>query len=49
MVLPNAKIVHTMRNPMDTLYSCYKHRFEKGSIDFSYTQVCVVVGMLNQS
>jgi len=40
MVLPNARIVHTIRDPMDTLHSCFKHRFEKGSIDFSYAQVC---------
>ena len=39
MVFPNARIVHTLRDPMDTLFSCYKHRFEKGSIDFSYSQV----------
>eukprot|EP00750_Incisomonas_marina_P021925 INCI4796.2.p1 GENE.INCI4796.2~~INCI4796.2.p1 ORF type:complete len:558 (+),score=73.86 INCI4796.2:125-1798(+) len=38
MVFPNARIVHTLRDPMDTLFSCYKHRFEKGSIDFSYSQ-----------
>ena len=27
LVFPNAIILHTVRDPMDTLFSCYKNRF----------------------
>lgn len=33
--LPNAKIIHTRRNPMDTCLSCYKQLFARGH-DWSY-------------
>lgn len=28
MVYPNAVILHTLRDPMDTLFSCYSHKFD---------------------
>jgi tetratricopeptide (TPR) repeat protein len=34
-ILPNARIVHTVRNPMDTCFSCYAQLFTRG-IDYSY-------------
>jgi tetratricopeptide (TPR) repeat protein len=35
LMLPNAKIVHSMRNPMDTCFSCYTQFFKFGQ-KFSY-------------
>jgi len=35
LILPNAKIIHTMRHPMDTCVSCYSKLFTVG-VDFSY-------------
>lgn len=36
-ILPNAKIIHTRRNPIDTCLSCYKQNFARGQY-FSYDQ-----------
>lgn len=30
LMLPNAKIIHTTRNPMDTCFSCFAMKFERG-------------------
>lgn len=35
LILPNARIIHTMRNPMDTCFSCYSKLFTSGQ-EFSY-------------
>lgn len=35
MVLPNARIIHTVRDPLDTCVSCYGNLFRHG-VDFSY-------------
>jgi len=35
LILPNAKIIHTMRDPMDTCVSCYSKLFTSG-VDYSY-------------
>ena len=35
MILPNARIIHTMRDPVDTCLSCYSKLFTGGH-DFSY-------------
>jgi tetratricopeptide (TPR) repeat protein len=35
LILPNARIVHTMRDPMDTCVSCYSKLFTEG-VHFSY-------------
>ncbi len=35
LILPNAKIIHTMRNPLDTCMSCYSTLFASGQ-HFSY-------------
>ena len=35
LALPNAKIVHTVRNPVDTCLSCFTHLFSE-ALDFSY-------------
>jgi len=35
LVLPNARIIHTMRDPMDTCVSCYSKLFAAGQ-HFSY-------------
>lgn len=35
LILPNAKIIHCRRDPMDTCYSCYKTHFT-GTLKFAY-------------
>ncbi|MFK2878337.1 sulfotransferase [Rhodanobacter hydrolyticus] len=35
-MLPHAKIIHAMRDPMDSCFSCYARLFEEGNLDFSY-------------
>jgi tetratricopeptide (TPR) repeat protein len=35
LILPNARIIHTMRHPMDTCLSCYSKLFTSG-LPFSY-------------
>jgi tetratricopeptide (TPR) repeat protein len=35
LMLPNAKIIHSMRDPMDTCFSCYALRFKFGH-EYSY-------------
>jgi len=35
LMLPNAKIIHSMRDPMDTCFSCYALRFTHGH-EYSY-------------
>ncbi|MFQ5534318.1 MAG: sulfotransferase [Sphingomonadales bacterium] len=32
LILPNAKIVYCTRDPIDTAWSCFKTRFEKGNL-----------------
>lgn len=34
MILPNARVLHILRDPMDTALSCYSHSF---SVDMSFT------------
>src|SRR5665213_4610339 len=38
MILPNAKIIHTVRDPIDTCISCYSKLFSSGQ-HFSYDMV----------
>jgi len=35
MLFPNALILHISRNPMDTLFSTFKHDFPPGGLDYS--------------
>jgi tetratricopeptide (TPR) repeat protein len=35
-MLPNAKIIHAMRDPMDSCFSCYATLFAKNNLDFAY-------------
>ena len=35
MMLPRAKIIHAMRDPMDSCFSCYTHRFRE-THDYAY-------------
>jgi tetratricopeptide (TPR) repeat protein len=35
-MLPQAKIIHAMRDPMDSCFSCYARLFEGGNLPFSY-------------
>ena len=35
LILPNAKIIDTRRNPLDTCFSCYKQLFARGQM-FTY-------------
>ena len=36
LMLPQAKIIHAMRDPMDTCFSCYARLFEGNHLDFAY-------------
>lgn len=36
MMLPNAKIIHAMRDPMDSCFSCYATLFSQNNLDFTY-------------
>jgi hypothetical protein len=36
LMFPNAKIIHAMRNPMDSSFSCYSRLFNKNNLGFSY-------------
>lgn len=35
MLYPNALILHVARNPMDTIFSAYKHEFPPGTLDYT--------------
>jgi hypothetical protein len=35
MLYPNALILHVIRDPMDTLFSAYKHDFPAGTLDYT--------------
>ena len=35
LLFPNALILHTSRNPMDTLFSAFKYDFPPGSLDYT--------------
>jgi len=35
LVFPNAVILHTVRDPLDTLLSCYKHKFDDSGLEWS--------------
>ena len=35
LMFPKAVILHTMRDPMDTLFSCYKHKFDDGGLEWA--------------
>lgn len=35
MLFPNALILHTSRDPMDTLFSAFKHNFSPGGLDYA--------------
>jgi len=37
-LLPNAKFIHTRRNPMATSFSIYKTLFSEGCLDFAYDE-----------
>lgn len=36
VMFPNAKIIHAMRNPMDSSFSCYSRLFNKDNLAYSY-------------
>lgn len=35
MLYPNALILHVMREPLDTLFSAYKHEFPSGTLEYT--------------
>ena len=36
LMLPHAKIIHAMRDPMDSCFSCYSRLFAGNNLDFAY-------------
>ncbi len=41
LLLPEAKIIHAMRDPMDSCFSCYTRLFENPSMNFTYDLGCL--------
>ena len=35
MIYPHAAVIHMMRDPMDTLLSCYRHKFDEMGLRWS--------------
>jgi hypothetical protein len=35
LVFPDALIIHTVRDPMDTLFSCYRNKFDDFGLEWS--------------
>jgi len=42
ILFPNAKIIHTYRDPVATCFSVYKTLFTEGSLDFAYDQEDII-------
>lgn len=38
MIYPNAIILHTVRDPMDTMFSCYKNKFDDHGLEWTLDQ-----------
>ena len=36
LMLPGAKIIHAMRDPMDACFSCFSHHFRESNLAFTY-------------
>jgi tetratricopeptide (TPR) repeat protein len=36
LALPNAKIIHVRRDPLDTCFSCFLQNFDKGGVPYAY-------------
>ncbi len=36
LMLPGAKIIHAMRDPMDSCFSCYSRLFVRNNLDYTY-------------
>jgi hypothetical protein len=36
LMLPGAKIIHAMRDPMDSCFSCYSRLFNQSNLSFAY-------------
>jgi tetratricopeptide (TPR) repeat protein len=36
LILPRARVIHVMRDPLDTCFSCFTQRFNRDSAAFSY-------------
>lgn len=41
-LFPNAKVIHTTRDPIDVCFSIYKTKFADGTLDFSYSQKNII-------
>jgi hypothetical protein len=38
MVFPEALIIHTVRDPLDTLFSCFRCKFDDAGLEWSLDQ-----------
>ena len=43
LVYPNAKIMHIVRDPMDTIFSCFRHKFDNDGLEWSVDLESVVI------
>ena len=42
MIFPNATIIHTVRDPMDTLLSCFTHKFDDMGLEWAFNAEALV-------
>lgn len=42
MVFPRAAIIHTVRDPMDTLLSCFTHKFDDFGLEWAFDAAALV-------
>lgn len=43
MMFPNALIIHTIRDPMDTLLSCFKHKFDNRGLEWAFDMEALIL------
>jgi hypothetical protein len=42
LIFPNASIIHTVRDPMDTLLSCFTHKFDDLGLEWAFDAEALV-------
>lgn len=43
LVYPNAKILHIVRDPMDTIFGCFRHKFDNFGLEWSVDLESIVI------
>jgi hypothetical protein len=42
LIFPNAAIIHTVRDPMDTILSCFTHKFDDLGLEWAFDSHALV-------